>query len=401
MSTQKQNPRELRGLAIASTEGMVTRIDETIFSVKSQSNQAISYLVTKSEHLWNGKLNGYIWRCTCPDSTYRKVVCKHAYACQLNQLLRAKAENKNFGFSIELDEPVCLSCGAKELIKSGLRKNRYGDVQRYKCQSCNFRFTVNLGFQKMKNSPKIITLIMDLYVKGISTRKVVQHLQDFYDLKVDQSTVVRYVQRYTEIIKNFVDEAVTPNFKNPVWHMDETMINIKNTEKMGKGFYSYAWTVMDSHTRFLLAMQISKHRTVSDGVTTLKKAEKVAQGKPMAVITDSYQWYSQIVKDVFYTREKPRPLHIKTKAIAKGMDNVRIERQFGELKDRTKVMRGIGNDKSAQIYADLHTINHNFIKPHMALNNRTPAQVAGINLPLGKNKWLGLIKISARNKKFN
>jgi transposase-like protein len=315
--------------------------------------------------------------------------------------LRAKAESKNFGFAIELDEPACLSCGAKQLIKSGLRKNKYGDVQRYKCQSCGFRFTVNLGFQKMKNSPKIITLIMDLYVKGISTRKIVQHLHDFYDLKVDHSTIVRYVQKYTQIIKEFVDEAVTPNLKNTIFHMDETLVNVKNTEKMGKGFYSYAWTVMDSHTRFLLACEISKHRTASDGVRTLQKAQDLAGCKPMAVITDSYQGYSQIVKDVFYTREKPRPIHIQTKAIAHGMDNVRIERQFGELKDRTKVMRGLGNDKGAQTYADLHRINHNFVKPHMSLNNKTPAQVAGINLPLGENKWLDLIKISALNNKTN
>lgn len=58
-------------------------------------------------------------------------------------------------------------------------------------------------------------------------------------------------------------------------------------------------------------------------------------------------------------------------------------------------MRGLGNDKTAQTYVDLYRINHNFIKPHMALNNQTPAQVAGINLSLGENKWLDLIKISA------
>jgi hypothetical protein len=83
------------------------------------------------------------------------------------------------------------------------------------------------------------------------------------------------------------------------------------------------------------------------------------------------------------------------------MDNVRIERQFGEIKDRTKVMRGIGNDKGAQTHADLHRINHNFIKPHMGLNNQTPAEVAGINLPLGRNKWFQLIRISALQKRVN
>lgn len=395
MEIQPQTSRELRGIAIASTEDMITRINETTWRVCSQSNFALSYLVTKLDHYVH-KMN---WKCECPDYRYRDVVCKHIHAVRLSSLLRAKAESTNFGFALALDEPVCLSCGCKQLIKSGLRKNKYGDVQRYKCQSCGFRFTVNLGFQKMKNSPKIITLIMDLYVKGCSTRKIVQHLQDFYELKVDHSTIVRYVQRYTEVIKQFVD-SLTPQLSG-VWHADETLINIKDTERMGKGLYAYAWACMDSQTRFLLACEISKHRYATDGASMFRKAKDVAKGKPMVIITDSYQGYKQAVKDVFYTNTKPRPIHIKTKAIKNGMTNIKIERHFGELKNRTKTMRGLGNDKGAQTYMDAHRINHNFIKPHMALNNQTPAEVAGINLRLGQNKWLDLIKISARYSRFN
>lgn len=158
---------------------------------------------------------------------------------------------------------------------------------------------------------------------------------------------------------------------------------------------------MDSQTRFLLACEISKHRYATEGADMFKKAKLVAKGKPMAIITDSYHGYDQAIRDAFWTMAKPRPIHIKTKAIADGMDNVRIERHFGELKNGTKTMRGLGNDKGAQTYADIHRINHNFVKPHMGLNNQTPAQVAGINLRLGQNKWLDLIKISAIYKKFN
>lgn len=73
------------------------------------------------------------------------------------------------------------------------------------------------------------------------------------------------------------------------------------------------------------------------------------------------------------------------------MDNVRIERHFGELKNRTKSMRGLGNDKSAQTYMDIHRINHNFIKPHEGLNGKTPAEICGIKVE-GKNKWITLIQ---------
>ncbi len=385
----QQNPRELRGLAIASTEDMITRIDEITYRVRSQTNVDNSYMVIKLDHPVH-KIN---WKCECPDYRYRDVVCKHIHAVRLSQLLRTKAESKNFGFITELNEPACLSCGAKQLIKSGLRKNKYGDIQRYKCKTCGFRFTVNLGFQKMKNSPKIITLVMDLFVKGCSTRKIVQHLQEFYDLKVDHSTIVRYVQKYTQVIKEFVD-SLTPQLSG-TWHADETLLNVKDTEPMGKGLYSYAWACMDSQTRFLLACEISKHRYASDGTKMFKKAEQVAKGKPMSIITDSYRGYNDAIKGAFYTMAKPRPIHIKTKAIKHGMDNVRMERHFGELKNRTKSMRGLGNDETAQIYADLHRINHNFVKPHMALNGKTPAEVCGIMVE-GKNKWFTLIQNASK-----
>lgn len=36
-------------------------------------------------------------------------------------------------------------------------------------------------------------------------------------------------------------------------------------------------------------------------------------------------------------------------------------------------------------------IYYNFIRPHMALNGKTPAEMASIDLDLEPNKWLSLI----------
>jgi hypothetical protein len=38
----------------------------------------------------------------------------------------------------------------------------------------------------------------------------------------------------------------------------------------------------------------------------------------------------------------------------------------------------------------------NFIKPHQALNGKTPAEKANIDLKLGKNKWLTLVKRASK-----
>jgi len=39
-------------------------------------------------------------------------------------------------------------------------------------------------------------------------------------------------------------------------------------------------------------------------------------------------------------------------------------------------------------------IYYNFIREHSALDGLTPAEMAGINLNLGRNKWMGLIEQS-------
>ena len=40
----------------------------------------------------------------------------------------------------------------------------------------------------------------------------------------------------------------------------------------------------------------------------------------------------------------------------------------------------------------MYDIYHKFIRPHMALNGKTPAEQAGTDLELGNNRWLSLIK---------
>jgi len=40
-------------------------------------------------------------------------------------------------------------------------------------------------------------------------------------------------------------------------------------------------------------------------------------------------------------------------------------------------------------------IFHNYIRPHMALKGKTPAEIAGITVE-GENKWLTLIQNASR-----
>ena len=75
------NPRKLRGLAIAQVPNQVVRLDDKFYRVASQSGDGM-YDVTRTKSFAIG------WICNCPDFNYRKVKCKHIWAVQFSLKLR-------------------------------------------------------------------------------------------------------------------------------------------------------------------------------------------------------------------------------------------------------------------------------------------------------------------------
>ncbi len=85
-----------------------------------------------------------------------------------------------------------------------------------------------------------------------------------------------------------------------------------------------------------------------------------------------------------------RPQHIARVGIGKPhANNNRVERLNGTLRERVKVQRGWKSMKTQ--LAEGARIQYNFVKPHMALENQTPADAAGVGVE-GKDKWMGLLK---------
>lgn len=76
------------------------------------------------------------------------------------------------------------------------------------------------------------------------------------------------------------------------------------------------------------------------------------------------------------------------------MNNNRIERLHGTIRERNKVMRAIKKTNSAVIEGQ--RIYYNHIRPHQSLNGKTPAQAAGIDLELKGNRWLEMGSVKLR-----
>jgi transposase-like protein len=301
--------------------------------------------------------------------------------------------SQNLGVVVPEEKPeVCALCRSAELVKDGLRKNRSGVIQRFLCKSCGHRFVMNYGFQKMKNNAKIITLVMDLYFKGISYRKIVDHLKQFYGLKISHVALIKWVQKYVHLMKTYVD-SFTPQASG-IWHTDEMTVNLKENKQM-----DWLWNLMDNDTRFLLASQLSQKREIEDAREVFAEAKALAKVQPTFVVTDGLRAYQDAFNKEFFSLRSPRTIHVRLAGLRKETNNNIIERLHGTVRERTKVMRGLDSEDSAQTIIDGNRIYYNFIRPHMALNGLTPAEVANINLELGQNRWESLIRQSSRHNK--
>ena len=190
MATQLTTTREERGQTIAQHSGQIQRIDETFYTVKSQSGNG-EYAVTKVDEEWI---------CECPDNKYRHVICKHIHAIDFSSKLRATVAVKTISPIQNIAE--CVYCHANNIVKSGLRKNKTGNIQVFLCHTCHRKFTINIGFEKMKHNPQAITSAMQLYFSGESLRNTSNSLK-LLGVEVSYQTISNWITKYVNLMKNY------------------------------------------------------------------------------------------------------------------------------------------------------------------------------------------------------
>ena len=151
---------------------------------------------------------------------------------------------------------------------------------------------------------------------------------------------------------------------------------------------------MDDETRFWIAQQISENKYKDDIQQMLRDGRELTGKKPKVFITDGATNFHRAFQKEFYTHKKEgRPIHIQHIHFKGDMNNNKMERLNGEFRDREKVMRGLKKTDSPMISG--YQLYHNYIRPHMALDGKTPAEKCGIKIE-GENKWLTLIQNASR-----
>jgi len=369
--------REERGRTIAETPNQIQRLDDKFYKVNSQSRD-ISYDVARTDKFAIG------WICNCPDFTYRQAKCKHIWAVEISVALRNQVERN---VVIEpLNISFCVYCGASNLVRNGLRHNKYGDLQRFSCRACGKRFSQNVGFGGLTVPSEAVTSAMQLYFTGESLRNV-QKLLQLRGVDVSYVTVYRWIKKYVALMEKYL-EQIKPQVSN-TWRADELYFKVQGNMK-------YLYALMDDQTRFWISQEVADKKYTAD-VTPLFRDGKARAGKtPSVIITDGAPNFNSAIRHAYWRENKALAIrHVQDVRFRGQVHNNKMERMNGELRDREKVVRGVKNEESPLLTG--LQIYHNYVRPHMGLNGKTPAELAGIEIK-GKDKWLTLIQNASKQK---
>ena len=291
----------------------------------------------------------------------------------------------------------CPSCKSKNIKKNGRRKTQNrGLIQRYKCKDCEYRFINDDGFFRMRNHPKKITCAIDLFYRGVSTRKVQEHFQAFYPENSSHKSIYKWIVKYSKIISKFTDNLKLQVGKElQVDEMEYHKRKHHNKKGVDKNWFIDA---VDCKTRFMVSSEYTKTRGKNELKLVIKKAKDKTGEQVKICTTDGLLAYGNIVKkNLGYNNRlgKYNIIHNVVNASKGEGFNIMIERLHNSIRERTKTMRSFhGSLESANVIIKGLEIYYNFIRKHQALN-KAPCELACPNLKLNSNnKWFELILLS-------
>jgi putative transposase len=286
------------------------------------------------------------------------------------------------------NNPSCKYCQSAHVRKYGLVKG----IQRYFCNDCRRKFVSGNTIPKMQNSTKEIADVLNMYYEGMSENEIRRNRIQQESNYISTGSVYNWVDRFTDLAIKEADKQ-TPKVGD-TWIADETYLridkskaNVENPyDKSRKAKWIIFWDIIDADTRFLLASHVTTTRNKADAQALMEKAAKRAGKLPKVVVTDKLKSYIDGIELAYGSETQ----HKQGKPFQVENNTNLIERFHGTLKDRTKVMRALKNRSTLTKFTDGWLVHYNYFRPHMSLEDKTPAQEAGINFPF--RNWKDVVE---------
>jgi len=243
----------------------------------------------------------------------------------------------------------------------------------------------------MRNNPQKITLCLDMFFRGVSLRKIQEHLKAFHPHNSSHEAIHNWVTKYPQMIGTLTDRLALHSGSE---------VQVDEMEYKTKGKESWFIDAIDTKTRFMTA-SLYAHSRGQDELKYVLKRTKIRTGENIKVVTtDGYTAYDEVVRRSFgYNLHAGKFNVYHNKRIAsKGAGfNYKIERLHNTIRERTKIFRGFKNVTDANSIMKGYEIFYNFIRKHQAINC-CPYELATTLKLTENNKWLELIHLAKENE---
>ena len=347
-------------------KGHCLQFEPDKFTVRSQFNPDKYYTVSKTD-------NGFV--CECKDHTRNKANCKHIKIVLDTIMKNRCCSNNTFRIMERSKLSLCKYCDSGRIIKKGTRKNKNATVQIFLCLDCDRKFSSNFGFEKMRYNYATITGSLQMYYSGMSTRDISNHYE-MLGIDVSDVTIYNWICKYSTLVSKYLNNIV-PRTGNWV-RADEIWIKVNGIQK-------YLFTSMDDDTRFWLALDMADTKFQHNADDLLRVTKQTIGKNPTRFITDGLPAYMKSSRKIF----GKNTIHTRHIHLQRDINNNKMERLNGEIRDREKVFRGLKKVDTPIIEG--MKVYYNYTKKHGALNGKTPSEQAMIKVD-GKNRWKTIIE---------
>ena len=307
---------------------------------------------------------------------YQCRCCKHQFAPD-----RPRAGEVQTGRPRRRAYPLCPMCG-----RSSFLHHDYEHYSNYRCcdKLCNhsfFSFKANAimppsmsnlfgktDFKRMRYPVFLIVTALSMFYLGKNSfRNISLILCTSFNIKVSHTTIANWCTRFAPLFDNMRLKLLPMiDLNSDEWHIDETVVKIA-------GVKHWLWFVIDSESRFVVGFHLSSSRDSPQAFSILNQVASL--GKPKSIVSDRYAPYKAPVKAVFDDVN-----HIRVESFKDDVSNNLIECFNKQFKAWYKTKQGFSSFHSANNLISLFVFFFNFVRPHSALDNLTPAQVAGLKL---------------------
>lgn len=222
-------------------------------------------------------------------------------------------------------------------------------------------------FKRMRYPVHVILMALSMFYLGKNSfRNIALILRIVNNIKVSHTTVSNWCKQFAPLFHNISLELVPLlDFNSDEWHADETVVKV-----LGKKHY--IWFIVDSETRFVLGFHLSPYRNSPQAFTLFDSVKDL--GNPNSLVTDRYSAYKIPARSVLDVK------HIRVKSFKDDVSNNLIECFNKQFKAWYKTKQGFNSYECANNLISMFVFFFNFVRPHSALSNLTPARVAGLSL---------------------